>query len=156
MRLKIFLPLLFLMIISNLVSAQNISLAITGECHNFNVTLSETGLEEGCYDVKIEALSPGGSSEIFDPREGWKSSFYYIDKGYCLGRETYRIRTNSNEDLNIKVKLRKDSKTWSSDYYRLKQNCPQEQERPEYFFLIVLLSILIILIGITAYVKLFK
>ena len=156
MRLKIFLPLFFLIIISNIVSAQNISFAIDGECHEFNISLSSSGLEEGCYDIKIEALSPSGDSETYNPREGWKSSFFYIEKGYCGGVEHYKVRTTSNDDLEFRVKLRKNSTILSSDYYKLKQNCPKNYQNPEQFFLVVFLSILLILIGITAYVKWFK
>ena len=156
MKLKNFflMFLLYTLTLTSFASAQNISLTIEGECHEFNVTLKAVNLEEGCYDVKIEALSPESNSEIFDPRKGWKSSFYYVDDGYCGGEKTFRIRTDSDQDLNFVAKLRRGQKTISSGYYEVKQNCPEEREMDvEYFFLVSLISILMILIGITIYVK---
>ena len=157
MGLKKILPIILFFVLLPLVSAQEMAVGVYGTCHDFNVRISTRNFEPGCYDVKIDVDTPSGKGEVYDPNKGWKSSYYYINGDYCVegnATKTYKIRTNSDEDFKVLVKLRLNTTTLISDYYNIHQNCPGEKEMPpEYFFLVVLLTILIILIGVVVYVK---
>ena len=55
-------------------AGQEVSLDISGDCQEYSVTLSASGLDNGCYDAKIDITSPSGRvGEIYDPQKGWKS-----------------------------------------------------------------------------------
>jgi len=157
MGLRRILPIVLFLVLLPLVSAQDMSVGVYGNCHEFDVRISTRGFEPGCYDVKIDVDTPSGKGEVYNPESGWKSSYYYINGDYCVQEntsKTYKIRTDSDEDFKILVKLRLNTTTLFSDYYNIHQNCPGEKEMPpEYFFLVVLLTILIILIGVVVYVK---
>jgi len=142
---------LFLIVFSSISFAQNITLQITGTCKEYNVTITATGFEEACYDVKIEAVSTKASSSIYDPREGWKSSFYYIDEALCNNTGSFQIRADDSETLHFLAKLRLDNNVWQSSYYEVQQSCPETDEL--FIFAVVLVVILILLVLVTFYVK---
>lgn len=143
-----------------LTSIQDIRLEINGICKEYNVTLTATGIDEACYDVKIDLTSPDGiAGSIFDPREGWKSSFYYIGSAFCTNEtisKTFKMRTDSASDiLNFQAKFRfGSSDVWSSGYYEFRQSCPAEQTYDtSKLVLAALVVILILLMAVTFYVK---
>lgn len=161
MRLKIFLPIFFLILFLPPVQAQELTMDVEGSCIYYNVRIKAEGFERGCYDVKIDAKSPAGRiGEVYDPREGWKSSFYYIKDGFCItGERTYKdfkFMAKTHNDFSFVAGLKMGSRTWISEYYDVKQNCPQQTEIPEYFFLGALLAVMIMLAGLVLYVKKFK
>jgi len=84
---------LLILLFSAVSFAQKMDMDISGQCRNYDVTLIVNDLEEGCYDLKIDMTCPEGRGEIYDPREGWKSSYYYIDEAFCIGKEIAIIST---------------------------------------------------------------
>ena len=149
------LPVLLLILSVPLVLAQSekIVIEIEGTCINYNVTVSSDSLETGCYDVKINVRSPDGRiGEIYDPVEGWKSSFYYIKNGICSREKVFRLRVKSQKDFAVSAILKRGSRTWESDEIAVKQKCPEGMKPPE-FFLWVLIVVLVLVAGISLYVK---
>ena len=69
-----------------------------------------------------------------------------------------QIRADTNApELNFLGKLQLNSKTWESGYYNITQNCPEQPRLDnEVLLLASLLTILVILAGITLYVKVLK
>ena len=160
-------PLLFLLLFlffMPLAQAQSekITMDVKGSCVDYNVTLKAEGFENGCYDVKIDVKTAGvgRAGEIYDPMEGWKSSFYYIKDGFCVNKEKDRkdfmVRAKTYRDFSLVASLKMNSRTWASDYYDVKQKCPQQTKRPEYFFLGALVAVLFLVAGLALYVKKFK
>ncbi len=164
MRLKIFLLIFFLIFFMPLAQAQSekITMDVKGSCVDYNVTLKTEGFENGCYDVKIDVktLGTGRIGEIYDPMEGWKSSFYYIKDGFCVNgekdRKDFMVRAKTYGDFSFVASLKMNSRTWTSDYYDVKQKCPQQTEKPGYFFLGALVAVLFLVAGLALYVKKFK
>ena len=140
------------------VLAQDITLEIEGSCADYNVTVIATGFEESCYDLKIDITTiEGRVGEIFDPWQGWKSSYFYIKEGFCVGTEdeirseSYKVRTDSKEKLNFLAKLKHDSKVWDTTYYEVEQDCLKADD--DSLFLVSLIVILILSSLIMFYVK---
>ena len=109
------------------------------------------GFEEACYDVKIEAVSPSGRGSIYDPREGWKSSFYYISEALCNGTGSFQLKTDDSETLHFLAKLRLGGNVWQSSYHEVQQDCPQTDVL--FIFAVALVVVLILLSLVTWYVK---
>jgi hypothetical protein len=161
------MKILFVLVVSALVLIPGVSgegealgMDIQGVCRNYNVTLSLYGFPEGCYDVKIDVTSPAGRvGEIFDPREGWKSSFFYIREGFCVEesegvvKNIYRLRTDSSSGvLNFAGSLRFGSRSWQTGYYSILQDCPEGfDEAGPAFWLGVLLALVVIASGLVFY-----
>ncbi len=141
------------------VHAQNISLDIQGNCIEYNVTLVAAGLEEGCYDVKIDVTTQRGRGEIFDPRQGWKSSFYYINEILCLENttetsRTFQLRAPLGDEVNFMAKLKSVSGTWESSYYTVEEKCPSTLlDEISTAVIAALAVILILLSAVTFYVR---
>ncbi len=152
--MALFFALLFLV---PTVNAQQFFMDIEGECIDYNITLMVNDIPYDCYDVKIDAIVPDKRvGEIYDPIEGWKSSYYYIKDGYCVGKENnYMFRAHTSEDLNFIAKIKVGSETLTSDYFTVEQNCPGLTEM-SYLFLAMVLSVLFLVAGLTLYVKKFK
>lgn len=150
----VFLALSLLLMPS--VISESLSLEIGGKCGEYNVTIDILGFVPACYDVKVDVTtSEGRVGEIFDPREGWKSSFFYIKEGICLHSEndsrTYTLRTGDTEEvLNFRGYLRNDSKTWETGFYEIRQDCPGGiPEGADYgFWIAVLVTVMVIMAGI--------
>lgn len=138
---------------------QPIELNIEGSCRDFNVSVEN--LYPGCYDLKVDITNLNGRvGEIFDPRVGWKSSFFYV-KELCIEGESIKLQTRAYTNdriLNFKAFFRSGSTEWESEYYEIIQDCPGglEEENMEMFFVPVLIAIMIILVGIVLYVKILK
>ena len=155
---------LILLIVSlvSLVQAQEVlELDIEGNCVYYNVTVSD--LEEGVvYDIKIDVTNENGRvGEVYDPREGWKSSYYYINEIRVGSGGKIKVQVRASEDsvLNFKGTLKSGSSEWQSEYYEVVQNCSQNSVEPypiEYFLIPVLLSIVVIFAVIVLYVKHWK
>ncbi|MCK4635118.1 MAG: hypothetical protein KAT37_04550 [Candidatus Aenigmarchaeota archaeon] len=164
MGIKPFLFLLLFLFFIPLVQAQSekITMDVKGNCIDYEVTLKAEGFENGCYDVKIDVKTAGGgrAGEIYDPMEGWKSSYYYIKDGFCVNKEKdqkdFIVRAKTYKDFSFVAILKMNSRSWTSDYYEIKQNCPQQTEKPEYFFLGALVAVLVLVAGLALYVKKFK
>jgi len=153
--------LALLLFSQGLVAGQNVSLEIQGQCMGYNVTVKTQGLGEGCYDVKIDVTTPAGRvGEIFDPRQGWKSSFFFVNEGLCIGGQntsTFQVRAGTTQDLNFAGSLRFGSKTWDTGFYEIKQNCPITAGQDyQAFWIAALLAILVLVAGITLYVKVLR
>lgn len=116
-----------------------IKLDIEGNCTEFNVTFIASNFSPGCYDIKIDVNSPTGRvGRIYDPRKGWKSSFFYIKDYFCIEsqnnssrhNETFKLKAESeNQSLSFKGKLRQGSSSWESDFYTIDQNCPEKETK---------------------------
>lgn len=159
--------LLFILITSPVfyntsVKAENIELEIEGNCTNYNATVIARGFKQGCYDTKVDVTSPQGRVGFtYNPRKGWKSSFYYIEDYLCFDpnqtkeRKEVKIKVNTKRNISFKGKLRKNQETWESDYYDIEQNCPKQKPTHEAGIVIIisLIALWIILIGITIYHK---
>ncbi len=152
--------LIILFIFSSLALAQDITLDIQGTCKEYNVTLFATGID-GCYDVKIELTSPDSiTGSIFDSREGWKSSFFFIDEALCINAtasKTFAMRTDSTSaTINFEAKLRPVSEAevaWESGYYVFKQKCPIAADDTIFVVLVALIVVLVLLAAVTLYVR---
>jgi len=169
---KGFIAVLFLLFLAFPVMAieppPTIWLGIEGTCHEFNVTVSVDMFDYGCYDVKVDVFSPqeGRVGEIYDPVQGWKSSMYYIYDGLCIDAETsngtFKVRADTDaEELNFMARLRDTCcgmPTWDSGYYNITQQCDSAPEGVgnESMLLVLLLVVLILLGGITFYVRWMK
>lgn len=174
-------PVVFLILFSVLIpsaTAENITLDIRGECREYNVTLTAEGFESACYDAKIDmTTSAGRVGRIYDPREGWKSSFFYVEDDFCIEEstanqtnlttetnltsktsKTYKLKADtSSPTIYFRASLRHASSKWDSSFIEFGQSCPEQPSGPslpmEYFFLAVLVVILIILAGIALHKK---
>lgn len=146
--------------------SQNLTMNIQGECMDYNVTVFLEGFGTGCYDVKIDATTPAGRvGEIYDPREGWKSSFYYVNEGLCIQEDpsqsnlthnkTFLLRIlSSSPQVSFKGTVRHGSVTWGTGYQDVVQDCPPSSPMimtDQQFFLSVLTVILVILAGLVIY-----
>jgi|GEM_PF-4431431 len=160
MGLKILFFVSAFLLLIPVALAQELTLEVNGSCIDYNVKLIAEDFEKGCYDVKIDVKTPEGRvGEIYDPNEGWKSSYYYIKDGFCNQESYYKnfeLKVGTKKDFSFVASLKSSSRVWTSDYYEVKQNCPKESLEPENFFLAVLIVVLILLAGITFYVKKFK
>jgi len=158
--LAFFSSLLILLIFSSIAFAQEISLDIQGTCKEYNITLFTSGID-GCYDVKIELTSPDDiTGSIFDPREGWKSSFFFIKEALCTNEsasKAFAMRTDSTSaTINFEAKLRPVSETevaWESGYYIFNQKCPITVDDTAFVFLVALIIVLVLLFAIALYIK---
>ncbi|MBU0899053.1 MAG: hypothetical protein KKB03_00405 [Nanoarchaeota archaeon] len=153
------LGLIFLIV--PLVSAQSdLLLDIEGDCVYYNVTVSD--LEEACYNIKIDVTNENGRvGEVYDPREGWKSSYYYVNEVCVASGGEIKVHVRASEDsiLNFRGTLKSGSSEWQSEYYEIVQNCPKtsaENYPIEYFLLPVLLSTVVVFAVIVLYVKKWK
>lgn len=150
-------PVIVLIFIQPTLAA-SVSLQIDGYCRDYNVTLTGQGLEATCYDVKIDVTSSSGrAGEILDPREGWKSTFFYIDQDFCMQENqslsrTYQIRTGMPEILNFEGILRSEEKFWSTDFIQIAQDC-KGHDQLQLLLLTLVIVVLVMLIGIVVYVK---
>ena len=167
MRLSLFfLGALILLIPS--VQSQSAELDIEGTCQSFNATVSLQAFGPGCYDVKIDVTSPEGRvGEIFNPRQGWTSSFFYVKEGICITEEqanetanaTYELRTPSSPtQMTFTGRVRQDARVWDTNQLTFTQDCPPLSGLPgdSTVFLTAALVMLIILIGIVLYVKVLR
>ncbi len=145
----------------------SIMLDINGICKEFNVTVTVDMFDYGYYDVKIDVTNPelGRVGEIYDPVQGWKSSNYYISDGLHVTEDvnsaTFHVRANTDEEqLNFLCRLRETTspwKTWDSEYYNINQSCTTFSGwGNELTLLLSLLVVLILLAGITLYLKVLK
>ena len=167
MRLSLFLLGALILLIPS-VQGQTVQLDIEGTCQSFNATVSLQAFEPGCYDVKIDVTSlEGRVGEIFNPRQGWTSSFFYVQEGLCITEEqanettnaTYELRTPSSlSQMTFTGRVRQDARIWDTSQLTLTQDCPPLSGLPgdSTFFLVSLLVVLIILIGIVLYVKVLR
>jgi len=141
-----------------------IFLDIQGECREFNVTVSVDMFDYGLYDVKIDVFNPelGRVGEIFDPVQGWKSSVYYINDDLEINEyknsNVFLVRANTYaEELNFICRLRSGNDVWDSEYYNITQSCDNlPYPSNEIILLVSSLVILVLLIGITVYMKILK
>lgn len=165
-RWAVIFALFIAVYIAQPVYAKDFTLEIEGKCMDYNITVSGR-LEEGCYDVKIDVTTPAGRvGEIFDLREGWKSSFFYVKEAFCIGKEeanktvneTFHVRANTpSGTLHFAGKLKSGSETLESGFYELEQDCPELPVREDGFAIVVTLVVIVILLaGITLYVKVWK
>ncbi len=144
--------LLFMFVFSSVALAQNIKLDIDGSCKEYNVTLTASDISAGCYDAKIDMTTPSGRiGRIFDPREGWKSSIYFVNEALCVNtteaNRTFQLVTESTyENVNFAAKLRFGSNTWQSSYYEIKQDCPGSPEGNLYLFFAVSAIVALVLL----------
>ena len=84
MRLSLFLLGALILLIPG-VQGQTVQLDIEGTCQSFNATVSLQAFGPGCYDVKIDVTSlEGRVGEIFNPRQGWTSSFFNVHAGSAV------------------------------------------------------------------------
>ena len=96
----------------------------------------------------------GRVGRIYDPKEGWKSSFFYVREGVCVedgnGSRIFRVRADTNSPvINFRGSVRTDSKTWDSESFERVQDCPRVfPESDLVFWLAVLVPIAVILAGI--------
>ncbi len=150
---------LFSLLLSFPVLSQEVSMEIEGECREYNVTIVLENFEPACYDVKVDVTTPAGRvGRIFDPREGWKSSFFYVNEGICVDGEnttvngTYSIRAETSSPLlNFRSSIRHASRRWETGFVEFGQDCPASSpvNLPEQqFFLAVLMAVTVILAGI--------
>ena len=145
--------LIFLLVIP-MASAQELKIIyVQGKCLDYEIKIESEGLEEGCYDVKID--SPDGRiGEVYDTEEGWKSSYFYIEDGFCTDKENvFEFRAKTYEDFKIGAKIKDGSNTITTGYREISQRCPTIEDEPAVFFLASLAALLVILIGIALYVK---
>jgi len=161
--LALFLMVLFLPAAWALEPPKSITLDINGSCMEYNVTVSPDMFDYGCYDVKIDVTTANGRvGQIYDPMQGWKSSLYYVTDGMCLDQDnnnaTFQIYAATKyEELNFKCKLRAGDKIWESEYYTIQQTCPEPPaESIEVILIVSLIAIVVLLVGITAYIKILK
>lgn len=150
-----------LVLLTATAAAQNVSMDISGTCLDYDVTVYMEDFAPECYDVKIDVTNTAGRvGEIFDPREGWKSTMYYVDEDFCvsggqLQGTTYKVRVDTNEkDLSFKASVRHRNKVVSSEYYDFEQDCLVIQES-NYFWLIVVVVALVLVLALvmTVHVK---
>lgn len=145
------------------VLSEEASMLVVGTCREYNATVSLEGFEAGCYDVKVDVTTPAGRvGRIFDPREGWKSSFFYVRGDLCVEdaaqnvSKTYRLSAEtSSGNLNFRGTVRYGEKTWEAGVQEKVQDCPEAfpgDEGPA-FWLVVLSSMLVILIGLAIHKK---
>ncbi|MFH1445249.1 MAG: hypothetical protein ABIF08_02080 [Nanoarchaeota archaeon] len=170
MGVRYLISVIVLFLIIPVVSAEtNVVPYIEGNCMDYNVSataLADEGrvsqLEEGCYDIKVDITTPNGRvGEIYDPKEGWKSSYYYVNEICISAGDEITVQTRASQDpvLNFKVTLKSGSSQWESKYQEVVQDCPSAwfDETPiEYFLLPVLLSAVIMFAVIVLYVKKWK
>jgi hypothetical protein len=139
---------------------QNILLDITGVCKEYNVTVTISDFEIGCYDVKVDITTPAGRvGKIFDHREGWKSSIYYVNEGFCVEEANQSVSKmfqlqaeTSSSELNFKGSIRHGSKIWTTGYYEVSNKCSQIEPQDDIVVLfIVIISIEIFLLGFVIY-----
>ena len=149
-------------------AGQEVSLDISGDCQEYSVTLSASGLDNGCYDAKIDITSPSGRvGEMYDPQKGWKSSFFYVEGDLCIqdgpnetATKTYQMKAKTNTPtiyFEATVKNATTGRTWSSPLYDVMQDCPQPPDPlGPVFWLAALLAMVLILGGVVVYVKIIK
>ncbi|MFH1364731.1 MAG: hypothetical protein ABIH52_03690 [Candidatus Aenigmatarchaeota archaeon] len=107
-----------------------VSLFIEGTCREYNVTVTLDGFESACYDTKVDVTTDAGRvGRIFDSREGWKSSFFYVKEDLCVENgsvnKTYQIKADTvSPQLNFAGSIRHGSQTWTTGYYEVGQDCP--------------------------------
>ncbi|MFB6088464.1 MAG: hypothetical protein ABEK36_01655 [Candidatus Aenigmatarchaeota archaeon] len=138
----------------------NISLVYEGYCKDYNITVLTNNFVRGTYDVKLNVRSGDDSRSsgmVYRPGKGWKSSFYYMEDVLEIDNtgenKTFKVKTNNEEDFVLVGKIRNGSKTWKSKEYSIKQYCSNEGLNRIYLVLILLISILVIQLGVIAYVK---
>lgn len=143
--------------------AQTVSLDVEGKCREFNVTVTLSSFEDACYDIKIDVTtSDGRVGEIFDPRQGWKSSFYYINEDLCVenneSSKTYVLRADTdNPILNFAGFARLGSRDWVLGYSTVSQDCSTVEDLGFSALLLgAAVVILVLLAGVTAYIKVMK
>ena len=154
MRMLVLVLLSLLFIIPTSLG-QEVSLDIEGECREFNVTVFLNDFGAGCYDIKIDVTTPAGRvGRIFDPREGWKSSIYYVNEGFCIeeGQNESKIfqvfADTSYNELSFKGSVRHGSLTWNTGYYDITGNCPEAEPHSDIVVIfIIIISIEIMLLG---------
>ncbi|MFH1977884.1 MAG: hypothetical protein ABIJ92_00995 [Candidatus Aenigmatarchaeota archaeon] len=162
MRLSLLILIVSLLILPSVnAHIEQLSSTIEGDCREYNVTVVPHGFTENCYDVKIDVTSTRGRvGEIFDSREGWKSSFFYVSNDLCISdsevfEKTYQVRADDSEILNFKTTIRFGEKLWSTEYYEITQGCPELVEGDDKEFWISTGIVLIVLLAsIVYYVKL--
>lgn len=104
---------------------------VKGTCGEFTITLH--GNETGCWGVKIDA-----DGRVFDG--GWKSSFYYIEDGYCDGFGEIKFRSPERETMAL-IKLRQNN-TMIEKGLDLAQDCDESRE--------ILVTVVVILLFVLA------
>ncbi|MFB6076097.1 MAG: hypothetical protein ABEK17_03045, partial [Candidatus Aenigmatarchaeota archaeon] len=139
----------------------NISIDYEGHCRDYNITLEASNFGEGIYDVKLnvkDSQNSRSSGMVYKPSMGWKSSFYYIQDIFRIyngtGNRTFKVKTNTEEDFILIGKIRNKTDGWKTKEYQITQYCSgNEDPRRIYVLLILLISILVIQVGIIAYIK---
>lgn len=139
-------------------------------CKTYYVELNIFSSDISCYDVKIDITTPEGGriGEIFDPREGWKSSYYYVDDDFCIKNNesnethTYKLRADTEESLiYFQFSIRKNTSSeilWESNYFDIEPECIDTEQYPDdnLFWLGGLIALVVILAGVVLYVKVFR
>jgi hypothetical protein len=164
--LRIFLLVLCVLVLNTFfvkAVSQNISMSIQGKCKEYEVTLVLENFEIACYDVKIDVTTPAGRvGEIYDPRQGWKSSFFYIREDFCVEvanetlNKTYHVRANTiSPKLYFAGLVRHGSSTWETGFQEVTQECPEipKGQIDPIFWLVVLVVMVVILAGLVAHAK---
>jgi len=148
-----------------------VTLNITGNCSNYQAFLSAHKLPPQCYDVKVDVTSPGGRvGEVYDPRSGWQSSFFYVKDHICPASEqsntsvsfntSVKLRVpHSARDISFRGKLRPSTEsgpTYETRPHDLTQNCPQQSPTsqellPEEITIVSLLVMIVLLAGLAYY-----
>ena len=141
---KIALLILALLIFFSLASVstggQVIVITAEGICREFAIGIATSGLEPGCWDVKIEI--PG---DIYHENLGkWRSSFYYVEKALCSPENEFSARARLDTDADLvdaTVKLRMGTEVLEKDF-SIMQGCPEPL--PEYWSLLIAFVVILI------------
>ncbi len=150
-----FLLLAFLLLLPT--ARAEIILETEGNCVDYNVSVMAEGIEDGCYDVKIDSAG-GRVGKIYDPEKGWKSTFYYVEDGFCVKNGTcekeFMLRAETYRDFSLVATLRSGSGKISSESCEVEQKCASlDLASLEYFFLFALVSVMLLVILLALYVK---
>lgn len=147
--------LIIFLLFAGLASAHTITLEKGDFCRSGNFTITAEGFDEGCYDVKVE-MTVGGTlyGKVFDEKEGWQSSFYYANSICIPSKNSTEIKIITDDENNFTAvaKLRSGNKIFSSAPQEIHQNCAKQED--EGWALVASgITIVIVLFGLTAYIK---
>lgn len=155
------IPVFVLILISTVsfppALSQTVSIQIEGSCMDYKATIKAAGFERGCYDAKVDVSGAGGRTGQISDKGDWKSSFFYIENGLCVGDEnqsaaTYALKAGTSaREVVFEGSLRNGTKTWVSEPFTVRQSCPQQDEL--LFLPVVLLVILLLLIGLAVHLN---
>jgi len=125
-------------------SAQEITeitdITVTGTCREYSVTVTATGLGQGCWDVKLEI--PG---TVFDyEKDEWRSSYYFVDGALCGPDASRSFAISLDSSMSIvqaKARIRSGSREKEKPF-TISQSCPA----PAPPYIAILAAIIVILI----------